>query len=97
MIRLSKTQKLRDALRDKYGIICIEMEAAGILNTLPVAVIRGVSDYADSHKNDNWHEYAAATADSYARCLLGHIGPMREDLSNIPDKPGQCGASFPTA
>ncbi|KAF2194323.1 hypothetical protein K469DRAFT_196098 [Zopfia rhizophila CBS 207.26] len=39
--KLVKNAKLRDALRDKYGIICFEMEAAGLMNILPVAVIRG--------------------------------------------------------
>jgi nucleoside phosphorylase len=50
--KLIRTAKLRDQLRDRYNIICFEMEAAGVINTLLVAVIRGVCDYADSHKND---------------------------------------------
>lgn len=74
--KLIKNAELRDELRDKYGIICFEMEAAGITNTLPVAVIRGVCDYADSHKNDIWHGYAAATAAAYAKGLLKLIGPQ---------------------
>jgi nucleoside phosphorylase len=73
--KLIKNSKLRDELRDKYKVICFEMEAAGLMNTLPVAVIRGVSDYADSHKNDMWHPYAAATAAAYAKGLLYVIGP----------------------
>ncbi|KIV92707.1 hypothetical protein PV10_03979 [Exophiala mesophila] len=73
--KLVKTAALRDALRDKYGIICFEMEAAGITNALPVAIIRGICDYADSHKNDIWHRYAAATAAAYAKGLLTVIGP----------------------
>jgi nucleoside phosphorylase len=73
--KLVKNAALRDKLRDKYGIICFEMEAAGLLNTMPVAVIRGVCDYADSRKNDVWHHYAAATAAAYAKGLLNIIGP----------------------
>lgn len=73
--KLVKNAELRDALRDKYGIICFEMEAAGLMNILPVAVIRGVCDYADSRKNDEWHHYAAATAAAYAKGLLNVIGP----------------------
>lgn len=72
--KLIKNAELRDKLRDKYKVICIEMEAAGIMNTLPVAVIRGVCDYADAHKNDIWHWYAAATAAAYAKGLLETIG-----------------------
>ncbi|KAI0884774.1 ankyrin repeat-containing domain protein [Annulohypoxylon maeteangense] len=62
--------------REKYandpdlGILCFEMEAAGLANTVPCLVIRGICDYADSHKNDDWHNYAALTAAAYARELL---------------------------
>jgi len=73
--KLIKNAALRDALRDKYGIICFEMEAAGLMNIMPVAVIRGICDYADSRKNDVWHHYAAATAAAYAKGVLNIIGP----------------------
>lgn len=73
--KLIKNAKLRDELRDRYNIMCFEMETAGLINTLPVAVIRGISDYADVHKNDIWHRYAAATAAAYAKWLLNTIGP----------------------
>ena len=51
------------------------MEAAGIMNTLPVAVIRGISDFGDSAKNDEWHLYAASTAAAYAKELLEILDP----------------------
>ncbi|KAE8372510.1 hypothetical protein BDV26DRAFT_297790 [Aspergillus bertholletiae] len=63
----------RDILADQYGIICFEMEAAGVLLDLPCLVIRGVSDYCDSHKNDLWKAYAAATAAAYARQIFFHL------------------------
>jgi len=72
--KLIKNARLRDELRDRFRIICFEMEAAGLMNTLPVAVIRGICDYADAHKNDKWHHYAAATAAAYAKGLLQVIG-----------------------
>lgn len=53
-------------------ILCFEMEAAGLVNTIPCLVIRGICDYADSHKNDEWHKYAALAAAAYTRELL-HI------------------------
>jgi nucleoside phosphorylase len=31
--------------------LCFEMEAAGLMLDFPCVVIRGVCDYADSHKN----------------------------------------------
>ncbi|KAF4631255.1 hypothetical protein G7Y89_g6871 [Cudoniella acicularis] len=72
--KLIKNAKLRDELRDRYEIICFEMEAAGLMNTLPVAVIQGIYDYADPHKSDVWHHYAATTAAAYAKGLLYAIG-----------------------
>jgi hypothetical protein len=35
--------------------------------------LRGISDYADSHKNDGWHGYASASAAAYARQLFFHM------------------------
>ncbi|KAF9779925.1 hypothetical protein IL306_001095 [Fusarium sp. DS 682] len=73
--KLLKNAKKRNDLRDKYGIIGLEMEAAGTINRIPVGVIRGVCDYGDRHKNKDWQPYAAATAAAYARSLLDVIRP----------------------
>jgi nucleoside phosphorylase len=72
-----KDAKLRDQLAKEYGLLCFEMEAAGALADFPCIVIRGVSDYCDSHKNDQWHGYAAAAAAAYARQLFFHM-PIEE-------------------
>ncbi|PLB51475.1 hypothetical protein P170DRAFT_80243 [Aspergillus steynii IBT 23096] len=42
------------------------MEGAGIWENLQCLLVKGVSDYADSHKNDQWQYYAAASAAAYA-------------------------------
>ncbi|KAF6816526.1 hypothetical protein CSOJ01_02908 [Colletotrichum sojae] len=60
----------RDTLARELDIICFEMEAAGIMDIMPCLPIRGICDYADSHKNKAWQRYAAATAAAYARQLL---------------------------
>lgn len=61
----------RDKISDQLGgVICFEMEAAGLMNNFPCLVIRGISDYADSHTNDSWQSYAAGTAAAYAKELL---------------------------
>jgi nucleoside phosphorylase len=75
--KLIRDTKLRDGLAKEYGILCFEMEAAGVLADFPCIVIRGISDYCDSHKNDQWHGYAAATAAAYARQLFFHM-PINE-------------------
>ena len=45
----------RDRLSSELGnILCFEMEAAGLMNSFLCLVIRGICDYADSHKNKKW-------------------------------------------
>jgi nucleoside phosphorylase len=79
----SGNQVMRDGVvRDKLsselgGVLCFEMEAAGLMNDFPCLVIRGISDYADSHKNKKWQGYAAATAAACAKDILSVI-PARE-------------------
>jgi nucleoside phosphorylase len=47
-----KNTELRDKLAKKHRLLCFEIEAAGALADFPCIVIRGISDYCDSHKND---------------------------------------------
>ncbi|EQB54037.1 hypothetical protein CGLO_06170 [Colletotrichum gloeosporioides Cg-14] len=68
-----KDSRLRDALAQQHELLCFEMEAAGAVSDFPCLVIRGISDYCDSHKNDMWHGYAAAVAAAYTRQLFFHL------------------------
>lgn len=70
---LLRDAALRDRLADQDDIICFEMEAAGVLNAISSLVIRGISNYCDSHKNDQWRGYAAAVAAAYARQIFFHL------------------------
>ena len=56
---------------------CVEIEAAGLQDTFPCLVIRGICDYADSLKNDVWHRYAATTAAAYAKEFLLFISSQQ--------------------
>lgn len=60
----------RDRLRATADILSFETEAAGLMDTFPCLVIRGICDYADRHKRDLWQRYAAAGAAAYAKELL---------------------------
>jgi nucleoside phosphorylase len=73
--KLMKDAQKRNELRDTYGIIGLEMEAAGTMNRIPVGVIRGVCDYGDMYKNKEWQPYAAAMAAAYAKAVLAEIQP----------------------
>jgi nucleoside phosphorylase len=63
----------RERLRKELDVLCFEMEAAGLMDDFPCLVVRGICDYADSHKNKRWQGYAAATAAAYAKELLSVI------------------------
>ncbi|KAF5007419.1 hypothetical protein FDECE_6267 [Fusarium decemcellulare] len=67
---LMKDAIVRDRLSAEEDVLCFEMEAAGLSNHFPCVVIRGICDYSDSHKNDEWQEYAAMVAAAYAKKLL---------------------------
>ncbi|KAI4940877.1 hypothetical protein J4E91_011134 [Alternaria rosae] len=75
----SGNQVMRSAVeRDRVsaelgGVLCFEMEAAGLMNSFPCLVVRGICDYADSHKNKRWQPYAAGTAAAYAKEVLSAI------------------------
>ncbi|CAG8948004.1 unnamed protein product [Penicillium salamii] len=70
---LMKDASIRDKLSAEMGVLCFEMEAAGLMNHFPCLVIRGICDYADSHKNKEWQGYAAMTAACYAKDLLSRL------------------------
>jgi nucleoside phosphorylase len=72
---LQKDPKARDKLRDKFGVKAVEMEASGIADAtwnheVGYLVVRGICDYCDSHKNDEWQQYAAVVAAAYTRALI---------------------------
>ncbi|KAH0285392.1 purine and uridine phosphorylase, partial [Aureobasidium sp. EXF-3399] len=73
---LMKDALIRDSLASE-GVLCFEMEAAGLANRFPCLVVRGICDYSDSHKNKRWQGYAAMTAAAYAKDLLKVMLPRR--------------------
>ncbi|KAK3942551.1 hypothetical protein QBC46DRAFT_426439 [Diplogelasinospora grovesii] len=81
--QLMKDAVIRDKLVEERGMLCFEMEAAGLMNHFPCLVIRGVCDYSDSHKNKQWQGYAAMVAAAYAKDLLVRIAPNRVVDENL--------------
>jgi nucleoside phosphorylase len=78
-----KDATLRQAMYEYYKkqnreLLAIEMESAGVATAAHhlgkhYLFIRGICDYADSHKNKKWQEYAAATAASFAVLLIENL------------------------
>jgi nucleoside phosphorylase len=71
-----KSAEHRDNLVKLEGIIGFEMEGAGVWNNIPCIIIKGVCDYADSHKNKAWQVYAAATSAATAKAFLEYWQPI---------------------
>jgi nucleoside phosphorylase len=72
--RVMKDAKERDRISAELGeVLCFEMEAAGLMNSFPCLTVRGICDYADSHKNKRWQPYAAAVAAAYAKEVVESI------------------------
>lgn len=76
--QVMKHAKTRDRLAKDLGLICFEMEAAGLMDNFPCLVVRGICDYSDSHKAKRWQRYSAATAAAYAKELLYVITPHED-------------------
>ncbi|KAK6360260.1 hypothetical protein TWF730_006408 [Orbilia blumenaviensis] len=107
-----KSAEDRDISAQERDIIAFEMEGAGVWDVLhcPCVVIKGVSDYADKHKNKIFQPYAAATAAACARAFLEawqklrtcppRVADNRNVGSNINQKyniPQRCGPKSTTS
>lgn len=66
-----KSGEDRDRIAALHDIIAFEMEGAGAWDEVPCIVVKGICDYADSHKNKVWQDFAAATAASVTKAILG--------------------------
>lgn len=89
--QLMKDARMRNKLAKNWNVLCFEMEASGLMTSYPCLVIRGISDYADTHKNDAWKYYAAINAAAYAKLLLQHVRGLQEE----PRRPIAQGAVDP--
>ncbi|KKP03395.1 hypothetical protein THAR02_04477 [Trichoderma harzianum] len=65
-----KSGKHRDEIAKHYGVLAFETEAAGVWDELPCIIVKGVSNYADSHGSKHWQDFAAATAACVAKALV---------------------------
>jgi hypothetical protein len=70
--------------------ICFEMEGAGVMTTGQCLAIRGICDYADSHKNDDWHNYAAATAAAYTKFFVLRLPVLSREMVHFQKRTVVC-------
>ncbi|KAL3452079.1 hypothetical protein BJX65DRAFT_205241 [Aspergillus insuetus] len=81
--QVMKHGRTRDRVANETGILCFEMEAAGLMDHVPCLVIRGICDYSDSHKLKEWQGYAAATAATYTKELLSVVPVVSPSNSDV--------------
>ncbi|GES66437.1 hypothetical protein ATETN484_0015000300 [Aspergillus terreus] len=77
-----KSGEHRDDLAKAEGVVGFEMEGAGVWNNISSIIIKGVCDYADSHKNKTWQAYAAATGAATAKAFLEYWDPTVREETN---------------
>ncbi|KAF0638010.1 hypothetical protein FPSE5266_10877 [Fusarium pseudograminearum] len=69
----------RDQLATSKDVIGFEMESVGVWEIFPTVVIKGVSNYTDSHKNDDWQDFAAASAAACTKAFLRYWVSTKEE------------------
>lgn len=74
-----KSGRRRDRLIEEDKVIGFEMEGAGAWEIFSTIIVKGVTDYADSHKNKQWRMYPAARAALCATAMIEEI-----DLADEP-------------
>ncbi len=81
---------VRELRKFHRKLAAVEMEGAGAASAALSAAkhtgflaIRGISDFADAQKNDDWHDYAASTAAAWTFGFLstGPIAPQSRSSS----------------
>ncbi|KAF3174679.1 hypothetical protein TWF225_009403 [Orbilia oligospora] len=71
----------RDRIGRETGALCFEMEAAGLIHSLPCLVVRGICDYSDNHQNKEWQPYATVAAAAFIKKLLSHVPHLVFDFN----------------
>jgi nucleoside phosphorylase len=82
-----KSAEHRDQLARTFEIVGFEMEGTGVCNSLSCLIIKGACDYADSHKNKTWQDYAAASAAACVKALLDHMTHLKAECTLPPHLP----------
>ncbi|OJI82984.1 hypothetical protein ASPTUDRAFT_123282 [Aspergillus tubingensis CBS 134.48] len=74
-----KSGQHRENLFKEEKVIAFESTGAGVWDTFPCIILKGVSDYADGHICKAWEAYAAAAAASGAKAFLDYWRPYDQE------------------
>ncbi|KAL4885914.1 hypothetical protein BJY04DRAFT_230145 [Aspergillus karnatakaensis] len=82
-----KSSMHRDQYAKSEKVIAFEMEGAGLWKRFNCLIIKGVCDYADSHKNKKWQEFSAVVAASAAmEVLVRYVPHDRPELEGLESR-----------
>ncbi|KIN06987.1 hypothetical protein OIDMADRAFT_36682 [Oidiodendron maius Zn] len=84
-----KSGEHRDQIAAQLEVIAFEMEGAGAWDEIPCLIVKGVCDYADSHKNKEWQPFAAATAAATMKAVLERYALTRPGSGGSGECPGR--------
>ncbi|KAF5662744.1 ankyrin repeat [Fusarium heterosporum] len=74
----------RDQLAHDHGILCFDRELPGPGITAHYLIIRGICDYADTHRSEAWQAYAAAASAAYAKEIISFIPNVSKETPLAP-------------
>ena len=69
---LEKTSKLFALDMEAYGVACAAKMCSTAFANTHWLVVKGVVDFADANKNDDWHGYAGFTSAKFVHQLLDY-------------------------
>ena len=61
---------IRDRDMESYGVALAASMCSTPGRTVHAVIVKGVVDYANGSKNDDWHDYAAYASAAFARHVL---------------------------
>jgi nucleoside phosphorylase len=75
---LVRNSDIRDRIGEMSGALALEMEGAGVAEAAwslsrHYLLVRGMSDYCDVRKSDDWHWYASGVAATAAVSILEYL------------------------
>ncbi|KAF4629121.1 hypothetical protein G7Y89_g9028 [Cudoniella acicularis] len=65
--------KTRDKVARDNDAICFDTDSADLVENFSCLVIKGICNYADTHKTEAFQSYAAMTAAAFAREVVSYI------------------------
>ncbi|KAL4814761.1 nucleoside phosphorylase domain-containing protein [Aspergillus spinulosporus] len=83
----------RDQLARDDFVVAFETEGAGIWEHLPTIIIKGAWNYADSHNDRSWQQYAAITAAACTKAVVEEWRTSQPHLDPATQTCRNCGRS----